>query len=575
MRTTIIKLSFAVTIPLFMMLSSCAFLDEGEIDYRKAEILEANGTNLSSSILRPNTKNGECDVITNTGEIIRATKLQRKNVRHPERNGATFSASDLEKMSIRLVSVFIDDYTEGFGSWLNDLTEGQIIQRGEIAVVVNVSPVYENQNFNFSYSTKDSGRIVFFSKDVAAGQFINFDNMPIHGPSSKGKEGIALTIWILELDTSDKVLGKLLKTISLYGTSTIIPGSSGASILSSLGDTFMGGDGADVNFRYNLLLEPNRGGLHPQAFLETGFYVFVRTNRKGKFGADLLGNEVNWSELVLDENTGRLYKKIEPSQKNTGRSYQEAERSYQKIEKPDDCKRIKYEKYKDNNYLVMRIDKDYSGRDLYDEEKSFQNFTQLLATDLQPSKFNVLVDNLTENLHVGNFNKKASKLIRAAHVLNEAHKVEEDLKELAEVANKTLAEAANKAKLENGNTFQKKLDFEQEFYDFWNTIRPSVENYLLGKPMEGYIPQKTISSIYPILSDFIRRKEIVTDGGVNCTDLLAFWQFPRDQKIVTQQFDDITAEAQAQAQAQAQERTKKARKLTKKILLPDVTCMRK
>ena len=107
------------------LLTSCSTKEEGAIDYRKAQIGEPTLKELG-------------DVTNNQGEPIRVAKLLRKNVLQ-DNPDALFK--DKDKITIRLTSAYINDFTEGPFSWINDLVvEGEVIPRGEIAVVVNDFP---------------------------------------------------------------------------------------------------------------------------------------------------------------------------------------------------------------------------------------------------------------------------------------------------------------------------------------------------------------------------------------------------------------------------------------------------
>lgn len=437
-----------------LLLASCAFRDEGAIDYRKAEIPETHWNvfqTKNNDIQEYNTQ--ECK--NYQGESIRPVLLKRKNVaqKNPK---ARFS--DHENMVIRLVSAYIEDYTEGLLSWINDTLEGQIWHRGEIAVVVNIFPAGEK--IDFSSNAPDKGRVVFFSNDVVTEQFLNFDNMPIYGPSSKGKDGLVFGIWIIELDISGKLLGTLLKTIASHGSTPLPASSKGNQILNSIGSTLLDTTSKnDVNFRYYKLMEPDAGGVLPSPIFEAGFRVFIRANLPRS-------HDINWTKLVLDENTGRLYECA-----NTKKC-----ENIEEMLKCDSGKNLPLKEYKRFNYLVIRIDKDISGRDLYVEDKAFNTLKQLTETEEKISEENAR--KLIEAFERYSSSRKLSKLILKVGDFQNNNQLspEERVRE--------------RTRIELGS-----------FAGFWSSVRPSIECHLTSdcsSPSDGsiLIPLPELENIF-------------------------------------------------------------------------------
>ena len=298
------------------LLTSCTFAykEEGAIDYRKAEV--------STKDLSKFSVNTDSEEITNIqGEPIRIAKLQRKNLPQDNRE-VTFSKND--NICIRLTSAYIKDYSEGPLSWASDAVGGQVRSRGEIAVVVNAFAVKDSVAFDFSDKGVNKGKVVFFSDDIVAGQFMNFNNMPIYGPSSEGKNGIGLEIWIIELDISDVLTGNLLRDIASYGTIPLPFSSVGNVILESMGKSLLSSTNThDTNFLYRVLLEPKKGAMLPNTPLEVGHYVFIRVEegigdipkniKNLDFKKIIKGgriDDINWSELVLDETVDDYIKRL-------------------------------------------------------------------------------------------------------------------------------------------------------------------------------------------------------------------------------------------------------------------------
>ena len=244
------------------LITACASKDEGEIDYRRA--------NLDSE-----------EVENNQGEIIHVAMLQDKNKasKVSGKNNKKRTFSDGDNLTVSLSTAFIEDYSEGPFSWVNDLVEGQFYFKGEIAVLAKVTPLDDLNTYGFSFreTAYRDAQVVFYSGDVVAGQFLNFNNMPIYGPNSKGiKHGIGLEIWIIELDISSPIVGALLGQLAKSFTGS---DSAGDQILERLGGSLIDSTKAnDTDFLYRALLVPpsSKNEFPAQASLEIGSYVFIR-----------------------------------------------------------------------------------------------------------------------------------------------------------------------------------------------------------------------------------------------------------------------------------------------------------
>lgn len=349
---------------LFLLTGCFASKNEGAIDYRKAELHCSRDIDefTKDSLCEKNDAAGENDVNVQ-GEALRIVKLKRKNVLHPKEKNAKFQDGD--RIVIRLVSAYIEDYEEDIFSWINDIGEGQLLQRGEIAVAVKVHTVPDSGegqklSFDFSDNGVNDAKVVFYSDDVVEKQFLNFNNMPIYGPDSTKLDAVGIEVWIMELDVSGKLIGDVLGAISSLSAKPLPKDSPGDVILNSLGATIKNSSNQnDTNFLYRLLLEDKKDAHLPHAALEVGHYVLIRENRIGiDFGLESVEREftsnTDWSKLVLDENSGRVYKNV---------SWNDT---------PE------YEEYRDRSYLVISIDKDNSGPDLSIDNETYAAFVESL-----------------------------------------------------------------------------------------------------------------------------------------------------------------------------------------------------
>ena len=337
--TRIIYIMLCIT-----LITACAYRDEGEIDYRRADI-------------------DTVEIENHQGKTLHIAKLEDKNKISDKNSKTSFSADD--NLTISLSTAFIENYTEGFFSWVNDAFEGQLRPRGEIAVLAKVTPLDDLNTYGVSFSetAHRDAQVVFYSNDVVAGQFLNFNNMPIYGPNSKGvKDGVILEIWIMEIDISTPIVGALLDKMaaSFSGSDAI-----GDQILEGLGGSLLGSvETSDTNFLYRaLLVPPNSKNKFPaQAVLQVGSHVFIRAPKTSGV------QDINWEELRLDENSGRLYEcpkvthkikhrlGIKHDEQDIKHSHEVIHQTIEPLLSEGECK-----EYRRHNYLVVRIGKEKYG----------------------------------------------------------------------------------------------------------------------------------------------------------------------------------------------------------------------
>ncbi|MEH0021913.1 MAG: hypothetical protein V6Z89_19820 [Desulfobacter sp.] len=205
-----------------------------------------------------------------------------------------------DALSLHLRSAYISDFSEMMGTHLiSQFMTRQMTKRiGEIAIVANAFEELEGRELSFE-DMRD-GRLVFYSDNVHAGQFLNFNNMPIYGPLTYKGAPFAFRISIFELDVVSKQAKAMLKTVAQAGAVAYPPASPVLDILNSVGETFLSGDQTDTEFRYTMILDPGGGSdLVNHFFLEVGNYVLIREEDRSK--------NIPWARLMLDENKCKLY----------------------------------------------------------------------------------------------------------------------------------------------------------------------------------------------------------------------------------------------------------------------------
>lgn len=333
---------------IFIILTGCAFSQEGAVDYRKAELLTKERRNqIDKDIVD--------EKLPDENGMVVPVKLVRKASYANNASHADALIRKGDSITIRLRQGFISQFWE---LPLNPFRKFR--PNGEIAVIVRAFEFDGDdatEDFDFGPGGIEEGRLVFFSNDVEEDQFLNFDNMPIYGPITYEGNPIGIDISVIEIDSNSDQMNALLDTLATAGGRAYPPAAPILSILDQLGGSLLRSGTNDIEMRFTLALDPPngyRGLFYPR--VETGDYVFIRED-------DRQAN-TNWAKLELDANSGRIYKVLENS------------------------KRLPY---RDNSYMVMQINKGFDSEDIDLSENTFGKFLERLqeedarkAEDLEP-----------------------------------------------------------------------------------------------------------------------------------------------------------------------------------------------
>jgi hypothetical protein len=272
---------------LLSSLTGCAGLNEGAVDYRYLEPAKDNGL------------------------ILRGFKQKYFGKNQLPKNIIKSNQS----VSIRLMQAYICDFREGGiapdmfshpGNKGDTPCDGRksfasTSTGGEIAIIVNAFERDENTKIRYDKNAINKGRLVYYNSDVReTGQHLNFNNLPVYGPITYKGHPFFIDLIILEMDeVESQKLNLIMSELASLGSKAYPPSSPVLGILNLLGGALLSGDQNDVEFRYNLELEPLGGdGLVVRAPLATGYYAFVRMEKRN--------NPVPWANLGLDAKTGRL-----------------------------------------------------------------------------------------------------------------------------------------------------------------------------------------------------------------------------------------------------------------------------
>jgi hypothetical protein len=335
LRRILIALGAAL---LATLVSACAYLNEGAINYRKAtlkkekyELLELAGKySLPSS---------ERDAVI------------RKN----------------DTISIYLAQAYIKGLHEIPAYWKGETSKKM---RGEVAIVVRAFELSDTNDLDFGPNAVDAGRLIYYSDDARENQFLNFSFLPIYGPITYRGNPVVLQIYMLELDADTDKLKPLLSTLAKAGTSAYPPAAPALSLIENLGSALLAGNHDDVMFRYSFTLLPDHGyagSTYP--VLEAGNYVLIRkANRQQNEDWDNFDFHGKPSLLRFDQSDGRLV--VQPGgpvdKQTVGKGGEE---------------KVKPEIYRDETYAVIAIHKNMDPTSLDLAQNTFKTFYKILKSE--------------------------------------------------------------------------------------------------------------------------------------------------------------------------------------------------
>lgn len=324
------NLYMLLSLALSLTVSGCSVINEGAVNYRK--------TSAFSKVASQNPAASEKNV-----DDPNPMPLEFK-YKMPSNSSLIINNNGSDTVAIFLESAFIKDFVAGF-----HLSTGF---RCPIAIIVNAYEVGEGNEKNyFDYSPEGfkKGRLVFYSDDVAKGQFLNFSYLPVYGPAIYKGKPLALEITILKVDTSSQALKSLLGELASMGKKVLALDTPVVKLLNALGGSMLEGGHDDRIFKYYMTLNavPPQGSLSSSVdgahypVLHEGHYVFVRHNNRAA--------PENW-DMNLGQDEGRLYYNKDHSIKKPDGTSSAIDSKLYNASVQDNL-------YRENTYLVLQIKK--------------------------------------------------------------------------------------------------------------------------------------------------------------------------------------------------------------------------
>jgi hypothetical protein len=205
-------------------------------------------------------------------------------------------------ISVTLSQVYIENFVERFETIFGK-------KRGEIAVVARVAEMDEKNDFDYTTSGRDRGRLVYYSEGVRPKQFLNFSQLPIYGPIEYKGRPLLMEFYILELDVkANTEISGMLTAAAGLGALAYPPASPILKVLDSIGGGLLKGNDNDIEFKYHaaLLAGDSQIASIKSGTLEYGNYAFVRMPYV-ESGQAANASTHKWNKLWFNQKNGRLY----------------------------------------------------------------------------------------------------------------------------------------------------------------------------------------------------------------------------------------------------------------------------
>ncbi len=175
-------------------------------------------------------------------------------------------------------------------------------KRGDIAIVASVRERGVGDDFNFNAGSENTGRVVFFQRNVAPEAPLNLANLPIYGPATYTGKPLMVTLHIIEVDeASGTAASSLVDTLANLAKTVTPVNAAAISVLNSLGGALLRSNKNDIIAEYRAEFLP--GEAEHQAVktmaLEYGNYAFVVSKTPGDWHI--------WNNYLFDQRNARIF----------------------------------------------------------------------------------------------------------------------------------------------------------------------------------------------------------------------------------------------------------------------------
>jgi len=280
----------AAAVALSLLLAGCTVYTEGESEYRRVN---------SAGVRDPKS-----DFIS-LDERYLLPGVDDPQAIDPETDG----------IHVNLRQVFIKEVTD----WPSRGVTRLFNNTAEIAILANVYQGNDaTKSLAFTRGEAQQGTLVFFSPDVAEGQFLNLSNVSLFGPQDYHGQGLVVQLFIMEMDFMSDGTKALMKTLAQagidYGAAAHPAAALAAPMLKELGSALINGNHDDVILTYSFVLSPllsSGTSTVATAPLLEGEYVILRDDdRNGAIDPMICSEQALTTAvdncLAYDRGKGRL-----------------------------------------------------------------------------------------------------------------------------------------------------------------------------------------------------------------------------------------------------------------------------
>ncbi len=233
--------------------------------------------------------------------------------------------------------------------------------QGEIALLFGV----QDDGDPISSTSLDEHVVVFYSSDTREGQFSNFRNQRVFGPTTVAGNFLSLEMVLLEIDRPTDQDSALFEQLASLGKQ--LGGATAGptyDVLAQLGSSLLAApsDDTQTRFRFNFDLGTRAGARLP---LYPGLYAIVREDRRGfnkPTSPRTIHGETSWPELCLNVDTGELHSPGDGA---------------------DVGGKCNGPRYLDNTYFVLSVERGLKEQTL--DSQSFAEFVEELRAMTSPT----------------------------------------------------------------------------------------------------------------------------------------------------------------------------------------------
>ncbi|GFK94006.1 hypothetical protein NNJEOMEG_01844 [Fundidesulfovibrio magnetotacticus] len=190
-----------------------------------------------------------------------------------ELEAGAFVIPDRDTVAIFLRKAFVYGFPE--------MSLNKRSKRGEIAVVARILELGSGGDVDYTETAPESGRLVYYSDDVAQGQVLNLRNVPVRLPRLYTGNPLLLQAYVFELDGTPPWLKPLLHGATTLGAAAAPEAAVGLKLLDTLGAALIKDRHDDVIFSFTMAFMPvGVDARHDMPVLKAGRFALVRDEHR-------------------------------------------------------------------------------------------------------------------------------------------------------------------------------------------------------------------------------------------------------------------------------------------------------